>query len=325
VTTLVTGAGLIGRLTAELLVARGERVVLLDVRRAEVAGAAFEICDVTDAEGLGAVVGRHGVRRVVHTAAMLSTGIRQDPALGVRVNVMGTVNVLEVARRLGLGRVVCASSTTVGYTAFGAHGAGAIEEDLPLRMVSERPASIYAATKIACEQLGFLYHDLYGVDVVMLRYGAVLGTGGEAPSSVPGRLLMRLIEGGRAGAHVVLDDPFMAWGGREEFVDARDCAAANVAALDAGAPVLRVYNVAPGSWFTLAEFVAAVQRVFPGLTVALPPESGTGFAGFPHMRPAPSDVSALAGEIGFRCRYDLAETIAYIADVTSSGSERPKP
>lgn len=311
---LVTGAGLIGRLTAGLLAARGDRVVLADIKAP--AGLAVEACDVTDAAALDALVVRHGITAIIHTAAMLSTGIRQDPVAGVRVNVMGTVNVLDVARRHRFRRVVCASSSTVGYTTFGRHGPAPIEEDLPLHLISERPASIYAASKIAGEHFAWLYHDLYGVDVVSLRYAAVLGASSEPPSSVPGRLLARLLDGAATGEHVVLDDPFMAWDGGEEFVDARDCAAANVAALDAAAPAQRVYNVAPGTWCTLAEFVAAVRDVAPGLSVTLPPPSGKGFAGFPHLRPAPSDTGAAARDLGFRCAHSLTDTIRHVRDMT---------
>jgi UDP-glucose 4-epimerase len=315
-TTLVTGAGLIGRLTAEILAGRGEAVVLADIRPPAALPASpklvFAQCDVTDEAGLDALIKRHGVRRAVHTAAMLSTGIRANPLRGVQVNVMGTATLLDCARRHGLSRVVCASSATVGYTTFGRHGPAPIEEDLPLHLLSERPASIYAMSKIAGEHLACLYHDLYGLDVVSLRYAAVLGPSAEPPSSVPGRLLAHLFDGARSGKRVALDDAFMIWGGREEFVDARDCAAANVHALDAAEPKQRVYNVAPGDWHSLAEFVACVRAVHPGLEVDLPPESDKGFAGFPHLRPAPSDVSGLARELGFGCRYRLEETIRHV-------------
>ena len=316
--TLITGAGLIGRLTAEMLAARGERVVLADIRDPGLAGLAFAHCDVTDAAALDEVVRRYGVRQIVHTAAMLSTGIRANPARGVAVNVLGTTNVLDCARRLGLGRVVCASSTTVGYTMFGSHDAAPIEEDLPMRMLGERPASLYAASKIAGEHLGLLYHDLYGVDVVMLRYAAVLGGGGPA-SSVPGRLLEQLAAGGRSGETVVLDDPFVLWAGREEFVDARDCARANLTALDAAAPVQRVYNVATGDWYSLDAFVATMRTVFPRLLVSVPTPSTSGFAGFPHLRPAPSETRHAEAELGFRAQHKLGDTIAYWCRAAHSG------
>ncbi len=307
-TTLVIGAGLIGRLTADLLTARGDSVVLADIRPAP--GRDVALCDVSDATALDALVTTRGIRRIIHTAAMLSTGIRENPVRGVQVNVMGTTNVLDCARRHGLGRIVIASSSTVGYTGFATHGPTPIEEDQPLRQISDRPASIYAATKIAAEHLGLLWHDLYGVDTILLRYAAVIGPEPGIPSSVPGRLIAKLTEGARAGTRVALDDRFMAWDGREEFVDARDCAHANLAALDAPAPIQRIYHIAPGTWHTMAEFIDAVRKVFPTLDAEPPPETGRGFAGFPHIRPAPSDTSAAERELGFSCRHSLADMIA---------------
>ncbi|MHB2165594.1 NAD-dependent epimerase/dehydratase family protein [Alsobacter sp. R-9] len=320
---LVTGAGVVGRLTAEALAARGDAVVLVDVRKPDRdlrSGIAFAICDVADADALGDVVARHGCRSIIHTAAVLSTGIRQDPVRGVAVNVLGTANVLDVARRCGVGRVVLASSTTVGYTTFARGGdhADGVREDLALRIVSERPASIYAATKLCGEHLGLLYADLYGVDTVILRYGAVLGGDLDRPTSVPGRLLARLVEGARRGETVVLDDPYLAWGGMEEFVDARDCAGANVHALDASSPRQRVYNVGTGEAVTLASFIAIVRQAHPSLDVMYPGEPSTGFAGFPHRRPAPSNVDAARSELGFACRHDLADTIRHW-----TGAEQP--
>lgn len=311
---LVTGAGLIGSLTAQMLAARGERVVVADIRDPEVSPGervAFARCDVTDPAALEALLVEHAVDRIVHTAAMLSTGIRRDPLRGVEVNVMGTANVLELARRRNVRRVVVASSTTVEYSGFAAHGPARIKEDLPLRMIAERPASIYAMTKIASEQLALLYRDLYALDVVVLRYGAVLGGDVSAPTSVPGRLLAQLADALRDGRPATIEDPLLLWGGGEEFVDARDCARANLCALDADAPAQRVYHVAPGRTVSMAEFVAAAERAFPGLKVSLPRPPHTGFAGFPHIRPAPSDTAAAEREIGFACRHSLADSLNY--------------
>ena len=314
--TLVLGAGLIGSLTAQQLLAAGEDVVLADLRVPGLvpagAGRLTAVAlDVTDIAALMDVATRQGVQRIVHTAALLSTAIRQDPLLGIKVNVMGTANVLECARRLELKRVVLASSTTLAYNTFGQHGPQAMEEDVPMRLLSERPASIYAATKLAGEHLALLYSDLYGVDTVSLRYGAVLGGDLERPTSVPGRLIQTLVQAARSGQTCELTDPLLLWGGREEFVDARDCARANVCALQAPQPKQRVYNVASGDWFTLAEFVQAMQAVWPQLQVHLPPEPATGFAGFPSQRPSPSSVAAASLELGFQTNFTLGESLAY--------------
>ncbi len=312
-TVLVLGAGLIGGLTAQLLAQRGDKVVLADVRDGAAPDGVLRVrCDVTDEPALKAIMQNHGVRDVVHTAAWLSTAIRQDPLKGIGVNIMGTAHVLECARTLGLRRVVLASSTTVTYTGFAAHGPQPIEEDLPLHVISERPASIYAACKLAGEHLAQLYHDLYGVDAVSLRYAAVLGDLGNI-TSVPGRLLQTLVQAGQSGQAVQLDDPFLVWGGREEFVDARDCARANVCALDAPHPQQRVYHIADGQWHGLGDFVAAVQRLYPALPVTWPDKLTTGFAGFPQQRPAPSDHRRAQSELGFVCAHGLPDSIAHWA------------
>lgn len=313
---LVTGAGVIGTLTARMLADRGEAVVLADIREpaAVPRGCTFVLCDVTDAPALDALVEAHGVSRIVHTAAMLSTAIRRDPLRGIAVNVMGTAAILDVARRRGLVRVVCASSTTVGYSAFGSLQGDAVPEDIPLRLVSERPGSIYAATKVAGEHLALVYADLYAVDAVVLRYAAVIGGPIDAPTSVPGRLLADLVAAARDGRPIRLDDPLLLWGGGEDFVDARDCARANVAALDAAAPRQRVYNIATGRSVEFADFLAAVRAAWPTLDAAASTVPETGFAGFRHRRPAPTDVRAAAAELGFRCLHDLADSVRYWSD-----------
>ena len=322
-TTLITGAGLIGRLTAEQLSEQGETVVLADIRadaEPRSAGASRRAdalrvtpCDVTDVVRLAELVETHNVTSIVHTAALLSSAIRRDPLAGVHVNTIGTANVLEIARRHGLKRVVMASSTTVAYSAFGSLPAEPVAEDFMSHSVSEAPASIYAATKIASEHLALAYANLYGVDAIVLRYGAVLGAGPEAATSVPGRLLGQLLDAGRTATPARLDDPVLLWNGREEFVDARDCARANVAALQTGTPGQRVFNVATGDWFTVDEFVGTVREQYPALRVEGMHLPQGGFAAFPHRRPAPSDVRAARNSLGFSAQYSLADSISHFA------------
>ncbi len=321
-TILVTGAGIIGCHTAKALAARGDRVVLLDAAPQPepiagiLAGAAAEIVtgDVADSDALLRLIDRHGITRIVHTAAMLSAGIRRDPRRGIEVNIMGSVNVLDAARTRGLARVVLASSSTVDYAAFASFRGAAMPEDLAMKAVSERPVAIYTATKLATEHLALLYRDTLGVDAVALRYAAVLSAWRGPPSSIPARMLDTLLTAGRAGRTAVFDDPVLLWEGIEEFVDARDCAEANIAALDAPPlPKQGVYHVATGESFTMDEFLAEVRKVVPGLAVEFRAQPKGGFAGFPHLRPAAADPAAAAAELGFRTRRSLADTIAYCA------------
>ncbi|MBC7703595.1 MAG: NAD(P)-dependent oxidoreductase, partial [Rhodoferax sp.] len=192
-TTLITGAGIIGCHTARLLAERGEACVLLDLRPAHDAISSIvqhplvQIMtgDVTDFALLQTLAQTHGVHRIVHTAALLSTAIRQNPLEGIRVNVMGTANVLELARQLRLSRVVIASSTTVGYPTFGDFHGQAVPEDFEMNFLKHRPSSIYGGTKVAGEHLSLLYRDLYGVRVVVLRYAAVISAWSGPGTSVP--------------------------------------------------------------------------------------------------------------------------------------------
>lgn len=320
-TTLITGAGIIGCHTARLLAERGESVVLLDKRPARAAIASIVDSaqvtivegDVTDFDALLDLAGKHGVQRIVHTAALLSTAIRQSPLDGVRVNVLGSANVLELARQMKLERVVMASSTTVGYPTFGDFSGSAFPEDFALKSLTHRPGSIYSAAKVSAEHLSLLYRDLYGIGVVVLRYAAVIGAWNGPGTSVPGKVLTSLVAPARRGETAVIDDPFTVWQGGEEFIDARDCAAANVAALDASSPQQGVYNIGMGVLNSFDDFVGAVRHLYPAVTVKLDVLPAGGFAGFPHVRCAPSDISAAARELAWTPRHSLQASVAHFS------------
>ena len=203
-TVLITGAGLIGCHTAGLLVAAGQDVVLLDNCPNEPAiasllpGARVPLvqADVCDAAALDRVIADHGVDKVLHTAAMLSLAFNENPPAGVAVNVLGTVTLLEACRRAGVSRFVFGSSTTGAYSTFHRVVTAPIDEDFLLHVVTDRPRSLYAASKLSAEFFIHLYADRYGLSVGTLRYAAVLGLWGGLNNSVPGRLIETLL--GRA-------------------------------------------------------------------------------------------------------------------------------
>ena len=90
-----------------------------------------------------------------------------DPALYQRVNVEGTVNVLDAARQHGVKKITIASSSSV----YGLNSRTPFSEADPVLT----PMSPYAASKLACESLGHVWHHLYGMDVAMLRFFTVYG------------------------------------------------------------------------------------------------------------------------------------------------------
>jgi UDP-glucuronate 4-epimerase len=112
--------------------------------------------------------GRAKFDQIIHLAAR--AGVRPslaEPALYQRVNVEGTVKLLEFARKAGVNKVTIASSSSV----YGVNSKVPFSEDDPIFS----PISPYAASKLACEALGHVYHHVYGMDVVMLRFFTVYG------------------------------------------------------------------------------------------------------------------------------------------------------
>jgi uronate dehydrogenase len=161
---LITGgAGAIGVLLRTELRAGGRELRLLDLAPQQPAqpGEAVQIitASVEDLDAL--LTAAAGVDAIVHLAGLID-GHSWDEY--VRVNITGTYNVLEAARRTGAPRVIYASSNhAVGYTE---RSEGAPDYLFP------RPDSYYGVGKVASEALGSLYHDRHGLDVICVRIGS---------------------------------------------------------------------------------------------------------------------------------------------------------
>ena len=124
--------------------------------------------DLTDRGALEELFGGVRFDQIIHLAAR--AGVRpslQEPALYQRVNVEGTVHLLEAARAHGVKKITIASSSSV----YGVNAKVPFSEEDPIFSA----ISPYAASKLACEALGHVYHHVYGMDVVMLRFFTVYG------------------------------------------------------------------------------------------------------------------------------------------------------
>ena len=182
---LITGgAGFIGSHVAERLLRDGHRVWAFDdlnpfydpaIKRATLRdlaalGKPFEFAqgDLTDGAAVNELFASVKFDQVIHLAAR--AGVRpslEEPALYQRVNVEGTVNLLEAARRTGVKKVTIASSSSV----YGVNAKVPFSERDPIFSA----ISPYAASKLACEALGHVYHHIYGLDIAMLRFFTVYG------------------------------------------------------------------------------------------------------------------------------------------------------
>jgi UDP-glucose 4-epimerase len=224
----------------------------------------------------------------------------------VSVNVVGTATLLDLARRLGVGRFVLTSSSTVYYSTFNEPASVPYPADFSIRIVSQHPGSFYSATKVAAEHLALVYREQFGLDVVIVRPGAVLGLWAGGDGGITGRLVRALIEPALRGATARIDDPMLVWRGGDEFVDARDAASGLVAALLAPEPATRVYSIAMGVLHSFDDFVAAARAAVPGLHVEVGVDRQGGFAGFKYPRLQPADAATPRAELGWKAQYDLA-------------------
>ena len=124
--------------------------------------------DITCRNDLDEVMGGMAFDQIIHLAAR--AGVRpslEQPALYQRVNVEGTVNVLESAHTHGTKKITIASSSSV----YGVNSKVPFSEDDPIF----NTISPYAVSKLACEALGHVYHHVHGMDICMLRFFTVYG------------------------------------------------------------------------------------------------------------------------------------------------------
>ena len=182
---LVTGGvGFIGSHVCERLLEIGHAVCALDdlndfydpaikqntLRELQSRAQSFSFvhADITNRAEVDEVLGSMAFDQIIHLAAR--AGVRpslEEPALYQRFNVEGTVNLLESAREHSVNKITVASSSSV----YGVNSKVPFSEADPIFSA----ISPYAASKLACEALGHVYHHVHGMDVCMLRFFTVYG------------------------------------------------------------------------------------------------------------------------------------------------------
>lgn len=188
-TVLVTGGrGFIGRAVVKLLQREEYEVLSLDSVPAALPSASSgqalpanalhsrELqCDITDQVALQTIFEQHPVHAIVHLAAILPTVAQSEPVRATQINVQGSLNLLEMARRFGVRRFVFGSSVSI-Y--------GSCRMD---RVTSEtdrvNPEDLYGAAKLYVEQLGQRYCNLRGLEFVSLRIVRIVGPGADSRTS----------------------------------------------------------------------------------------------------------------------------------------------
>jgi UDP-glucose 4-epimerase len=308
VRALVTGgAGFIGSHVVDALVARGAHVAVVDDlstgRRENLAGAldagaVLHEADVRDAEAMQAVAGGERPDVVFHLAAHID--VRRSvasPAFDARINVEGTINLLEAAQRSGAQRFVNASS---GGAIYGEAEAIPTPESAP-----PRPISPYGQSKLAAEGYCGLYERLRGLAVTSLRFANVYG-----PRQDP------LGEGGVVAIYcgrAAVGEGATAYGdGRQtrDFVYVGDVVDSLLVAAGRGAA--GAFNVGTGTETSVLELAAAVREASDA---ALPLDHAAARDG--EVLRSCLDIALARRELGWEPQVPLAEglrtTLAAVA------------
>jgi UDP-glucuronate 4-epimerase len=253
-----------------------------------------------DADALDRALGGAAFDRIVHLGAQ--AGVRHSidhaGAYG-RANLVGQLNILELARHRRVGHLVYASSSSV----YGDVGEGPLSVDAR----ADRPISLYAATKRAGELMAESYAHLYRLPATGLRFFTVYGPWGRPDmaawlftAACLERRPIRVFNGGAL---------------RRDFTYVDDIVAGVLAALDrpppgdGGASPHALYNIGRGKPEALGELIAAIERAcgvqaIRELVPMQPGDVGSTFA----------DIAPIARDLGYAPVTDIAEGIPRFVD-----------
>jgi UDP-glucose 4-epimerase len=303
--SLVTGgAGFIGSNLVDALVARGDEVAVIDdvstgkrenLEQALASGTELIELDVRDAGAVTAALERVRPEVVFHLAAQID--VRKsvaDPAHDSRVNVEGTINVLNAAHASGARRVV---NTSTGGAIYGEGQIIPAPEDHPVA-----PEAPYGLSKFCAENYCALFTRLHGLSTISLRYGNVYGPR-QDPLGEAGVIAIfcgKLLEGGR---------PKIFGDGKQtrDYVYVGDVVEANLRAAESDAS--GAFNVGRG-----------VQTSVLDIVEALAAHSDNGFQA-DHAPARPGEVQHIAldpsrskAELGWEAQVDLDQGLARTLD-----------
>lgn len=252
---LVTGgAGFIGSHLVDALLAAGCTVRVLDNlstgcrQNLEEFGGDVELVvgDIRDRDMLDRCC--RNIDTVFHLAAFISVpGSVEDPEAADSVNITGTLQTLLSARDSGVRRVVFSSSAAV----YGEPRELPVVETAPTR-----PASPYGLEKLYGEHICRLFHELYGLETVALRYFNVYGPR-QSPSSAYAAVIPKFLDAANAGvAATVFGDGSQT----RDFLYAADIAQANILASRADKAAGQTINIASGSPVSVLELHQRISR-----------------------------------------------------------------
>ena len=311
-TTVVTGAGLIGTAFAQNAIARGEKVVFVDPEpRADFLklklgdkGYALARYDVRDLPALIATIKEHSADTVVHTAGLIGNRVQQSLNAGFDINLGGTRNVAEAVRLTGVKRLVHIST-------FGVYDRRREEGNAPVAEDFTRGGSrAYGAFKAAKELILEAYAAAYKFEVIMLRPANVFGLGHFWSGSSGGRRCSGWSRPGSTAAPRASPPP-RRW--RTNTSTPRTSAARSTPPSTAKQPPQIHFNIGNGYVSSFDDVLTAVKALCPNVRYEV--EAGEP----PHSKIAPLDISAAKQHLGWEPRFTLQSAFEdYLKDLKAA-------
>ena len=285
----VGGAGFIGAWIMRRLLAGGHQIVLLDrsddrrivdhIAGADAQRIDWRIGDVSLRDDV--FTAGEGCEAIIHLAAMLTPSCRADPVRGAQVNLIGTINVFELARENGIKALAYASTAGV----FG-----------PDSGVIPAPTNLYGTYKLACEGVARSYAADYGVASVGFRPLTVYGPGRELGASAGPSIACRKAARGETYA--------IPFSGRTDFIFVDDVAAAFEAAVTRSPRGSHVFNLR-GEVSDVAHVACLITRL-SGVEIAV--------EGDPMPIAAELEPHDVAAVLGWRATVSLEEGLRRTID-----------
>jgi nucleoside-diphosphate-sugar epimerase len=330
-TVLVTGGtGFVGTYVCRLLGQQGQAAIAVGIEPfseearfvlAETAATTqFVRGDVCDRQGFEALCVHCAPDAIIHAAGLVGHDTSlADPAKTYAVNVGGTVNVFEAARRANIGKVLLLSSNA----AYQRKERDVFDETHPTTSIyAGNPNAHYGASKVAAEQVALAYHTFHGIDALALRITSVYGFGMK-----PGQMqLKQIIEGAANGQQVKI-----ASGGRvvRDYTYVEDTAAGIVAILnfDTRSMAQRIFNISRGELTSTFDIAAAARAAFTLASIEVG-DAMTEFETATLKQRAPLSWANAEKTFGYRPRYSLQQGIKRYAELYTAfkkarGSVRP--
>lgn len=305
---LVTGAaGFIGCETCLKLIERGHTVVGIDnlneyypvslkknrLDRLKSPLFQFEACDLADKKTLESLFSKHQFEHVIHLAAQ--AGVRyslENPQAYIDSNITGFLNILECARMYPVKHLTYASSSSV----YGRN------TSTPFKTsdITEKPSSLYAATKKSNELMAETYNHLFQINATGLRFFTVYGPWGR-PDMAPWLFAKAILEGNPIK---VFNNGNM----KRDFTYIDDIIEGVIQVSEVGIqkknPEHKVYNLGRGCPIPLLEFIEILEENIgkKAIKTYLPMQPGD-------VEITWADVSDLQRDVGYTPQIDLREGI----------------